>query len=322
MIHVCRHVSPEGPTIVGGVDALDLPIEDGELRWVDLEAPTEEEVRRVGKVFGLHPLALDDCLSDDHHPKLDDYGDHVFLIARGVDPTPGTEGFLTTKVAAFLSEKWLVTYHRVPMAATTEVRNRLAEGGVRIFELGCDQVLHAVLDRVVDAYFPALEELGDELGLIEDRIFEGDEQRILERLLAIRRDLLHLRRHAAPQRELVSKLARGDVRFIDPASAPYFRDIYDHTFRIAEVIDNLRELAAGILEIQLSKAANRTNEIMRVLTVITTVFIPLNFLVGLYGMNFEHMPELKIWWAYPAVLCLMVLLAGLMVLAFKRRRWL
>ena len=145
---------------------------------------------------------------------------------------------------------------------------------------------------------------------------------MLERLLSIRRDLLHLRRHAAPQRDLFGRLSRGDPRFIDPKTALYFRDVYDHTFRIAEMIDNLRELTSGVLEAYLSMMANRTNEVMRVLTVITTIFIPLTFLAGVYGMNFHHMPELELAWAYPALWIVMVLLAGGMVLLFRRRRWL
>jgi magnesium transporter len=292
------------------------------LLWVDLEGPTAEEIELARVRFDLHELAIDDCLSTDHQPKMEDFPGHVFLIARGIDPTPGKPGFGTAKLAAFLCNDWLVTWHRAALPAATEVSARVRDKGERIFELGCDQVLYEILDRLVDSYLPELDEIGDELEEIEQRVFDRPEKEELERLLAIRRDLLHLRRHALPQRDLFNRLARGDVRFIDARSAPYYRDVHDHTLRVVDLVDNFRDIASGTLEAWLSMVANRTNDVMRVLTVITTIFIPLTFLAGVYGMNFKHMPELELTWTYPALWGVMIFVGGGLAFLFHRRRWL
>jgi magnesium transporter len=321
VIRVFRHYA-DGHTEAATAAAVDVELVPGELRWVDLEAPTDEELATVARAHGLHPLAVEDCRSRDHQPKLELYADHAFVICRGIGGPKAHDEYSTAKLASFLSKSWLVTYTSVPLPAVAIVRDLVSQGGRQIFELGCDQVLYALLSRLLDSYFPELDRIADELEELEEGVVDPDVEFSTERLLGLRRELLHLRRHAAPQRELFSHLSRGDMPYVDPNSTPFFRNLHDATFRISETIDNLRELASGIFDGYLSLVANRTNETMRVLTVITSIFIPLTFVVGVYGMNFKFMPELDWHYGYTAVWVAMIVIAIGMIWLFKRKKWL
>ena len=321
MIRVFRHFT-DGRTEIADDTVLDAPFEPGELRWIDLEAPTDEELAATARAYGLHPLAVEDCRSPDHQPKLELYADHAFVICRGIGGAKVVQEYSTAKLASFLSKRWLVTYTSVPLPSVATVRDLVAQGGRQIFELGCDQVLYALLARLLDSYFPELDRIADELEQLEEAVVDPDVKFSTEKLLGLRRELLHLRRHAAPQRELFSHLSRGDMPYVDPNSTPFFRNLHDATFRISDTIDNLRELASGIFEGYLSLVANRTNETMRVLTVITSIFIPLTFIAGVYGMNFKFMPELDWHYGYSAVWIVMIVIAVAMLALFKRKGWL
>lgn len=289
--------------------------------WVDVQETDEAELQQLGQAFGFHALSLEDCLHFSELPKLDEFADYMFLVVHGVqgDPSGGTSEL--PELNAFLGRNFLVTVHLVPIAAIDAVWSRQADGPVHP-ALGLEFVLHAVLDNLVDSYFPLVRYWEERIEALEDGVMEGKTVDVLGDGSAIRRHLLHLRRTLGPQRQLYDRLARAGAPFLSPASTLYFRDVYDHAARLHEMIEIDRELLNTTLEAHLALVSNRTNRIMQKLTVVTSIFLPLTFIVGIYGMNFHFMPELTWRYGYIAAWSLMVALSGAMLAFFKRRGWL
>jgi magnesium transporter len=264
-------------------DAIDDLLERDEFFWLDLTDPDVAASRSLQQLFGFHPLALEDMLKRDQRPKLEDYGDYMFLVYYGAG-RKGGEARLE-EVHAFLSGNYLVTSHRYPCPALEEVRQRLTQQDPRSEQF----VVYRVVDGLTDSFFPVLDRIDDEIEQLEDEIFDRSDPRQLERITKLRRELVELRRVVAPQRDL---LARGideivAIPGLEADSRTYFRDVYDHSIRIADQIDSYRDLVAGTRDAYLSVVSNRLNQITKQLTVVATVFLPLSFLVGFFGQNFK-----------------------------------
>lgn len=289
--------------------------------WVDITRPTKEDIEPLlEEWFRFHELATEDSLSPNTQPKYDRFPKYDFLVFRGIGMDGGRE-MQAHKIASFLGENFLFTIHKEPLDAVEGVWNRLRQDR-RILQRGPDFVLYSVLDLLVDSHFPLLEQIEERMDEIHELMFKYPSQSLLDELLDLKRELNMMRRHTLPQRELFNQISRGDAQFIQRDHLIYFRDLYDHMFRIGETIDLERDLASTTMEAYLSVVANRTNDIMKVLTIISTVLLPMNFIAGVYGMNFQFMPELQWHYGYLFAIGLMTAFAGAMLLGFWRKGWL
>lgn len=281
-------------------------------------------IETLGRHFGLHRLALEDVLNTHQRPKLELFDDHVFVVAR----LPSGETGVTRQLALFLGQGWLLSFAEQDEAVLEPVRQRLRTGRGRLREQSADYLLYALLDAVIDSYFPLLETLGERLEALEDAVLDRPEPELIGQIHAIKHELLALRRAIWPLRELLNGLLRGDGGLLSPQVGLYLRDCYDHVIQLIDIIETYREIASGLVDIYLSSQSARMNEIMKVLTIIATIFIPLGTIAGIYGMNFDteaspyNMPELGWRYGYPYALTIMAVLATGMLAWFWRRGWL
>ncbi len=267
----------------------------GVLRWADLTAPTAPELELLRERFDFHPLTIEDCAHLDQRPKLEEYRDHLFLVTQGFSIKGGKVDELELQeLHAFLSERYLVTVHETPIAALEETWQRLSKEP-KLLERGVDFVYYLVVDGIVDDNFPILDCIADELDELEDSVLAAPQRRDLQSIFELKRHLVTMRKVLSPQRDVLGLLTkRGDAR-IGERTALYLRDVYDHLVRINESIEANRDLLGNALEAYLSAVGQRTNEIMKYLTIMSAVFLPLAFVVGFFGQNFDNLPFLPEW---------------------------
>jgi magnesium transporter len=294
--------------------------------WVNVDGLGDAKVvARLGEIFGLHPLALEDVLNTHQRSKVEQYGDHLFIVARMIE---GGADFETDQLGMFLGQRFVVTFQHLVGDCLDPLRERIRVGRGIIRTAGPDYLAYAMLDAVVDSYFPVLERFGEEIEALEDAIINNPDRGIISHTHEVKSKLLVLRRAIWPLREALHVLVRDPNPVIHEDTRVYLRDCSDHTFQIIDLLETYRELASDLLELYHSSLSNRMNEVMQVLTVIATIFIPLTFIVGIYGMNFDtavspwNMPEVKWYYGYPAVWGLMIAIAGGLLLFFRRKGWL
>ena len=320
MITAFRYVTNETCHELHDAGDISKP-QNGEALWVDLEAPAPEEGEILSRVFNFHPLAIEDCWHEPQTAKVDDYGDYLFMVVHGVRYDAATEDFITHELQVFLGPNYLVTFHSFH-SRSVEAAQSYVRRNPHVMARGMDFMLHQILDRLIDNYFPKLEILEDKIEELEAAIFTDPRPELMNRVFDLRRHVLHLKRVASQEREVFAAISRGAFPFVNERAQIYFRDIYDHVFRIVEIADNHRETMNIMLQAYLSTVSNKLNHTMRILTVIATLMLPLTVITGVYGMNFEHMPELGWRYGYHATLLGMALLAGGMLFYFRRRNWL
>jgi magnesium transporter len=305
------------------VEKLKLALaEPAGLLWVNLERPDEAEANTILKdVFNFHPLSIEDCLSTGYQPpKVDDFGNSIFLIIHALHPGKELSVMETHELNLFLGKNYLVTcYLHDSMPAVDHIWQRLQRDN-RLHSNGADFLCHAVLDKLVDEYMPVIDHMDDEIDWLEDQVLAKPNPVTLERVLSLKHSVMALRRILSPQREVINRLARDEFSQIDRQTRIYFRDIYDHLVRIQDLSESIRDIVTGALDIHLSSTSLRLNEIMRALTVVSTIFLPLSFQAGVYGTNFKHFPELE--WGYPWVWLLYIGVAAGFLLYFKHQKWL
>jgi len=307
-------------------EALDGLRGSGRVHWIHVIGLADVSVvEHLGKAFDLHPLALEDVLTLGQRPKVEEFDDTVFCIVQHL--AYGREGLEKTQVSLFLGTNFVITFQPRGTDLFEPVRERLVKGRAKLRQKGAGYLAYAILDLIVDAAFPALEALGDHLDAIEEGILEKPDQEDIENLQGVRRELLVLRQVLWPQREVMGRLSREEHELMADDLRVYFRDCYDHAVQALEVSENFREMASGLLDIYLTSLSHRLNDVMKVLTIISTVFMPLSFLAGVYGMNFDraqplNMPELG--WRYGYLGFWGVTLAGIatMLWLFRRKGWL
>lgn len=289
--------------------------------WIDVIGVGDVvRLQALGEEFGLHRLALEDVVNVHQRAKVEDYGEHAFLVMRMIDATTPAE---TEQFAMFVGADFVLTFQERPGDCFGMVRQRLRDAAGQMRKRGADYLAYALIDSVVDAYFPVLERLDERLEAIELAILAGKELgNAVPDLHGVRRCLLELRRAVWPLREATSTLVRGEGKHFSNDVLVYLRDVHDHVVQLLDLLENYRELTSSLLDLHLSTVNHRLNEVIKLLTVISTIFIPLTFLVGVYGMNFDWMPELRVWWGYPACLLVMAVIAALMLRWFRRRHWL
>jgi magnesium transporter len=290
--------------------------------WIHVTGrPDPKLLTDLGQFFGLHPLALEDVLNAGQRPKADVYEGQLFVILSEMRQTP--DGLQAVQVSFFQGENFVISIQEDGAEDLFEpIRKRLRQTGSRLRSKDSDYLLYALIDLVVDRKFPMLERIGERIEQLDDELLERPSRSSVGQIHGLKRDLLVIRRFCWPEREAIGWLLRDEASLIGREARTYLRDCYDHSVQIIDLLETYREMVSMQMEVYLSAISHRLNEIIRVLTVISTIFIPLTFITSLYGMNFEHMPELRSPWGYPAVLLVMASLAVLMVLWFWRRGWL
>ncbi len=296
---------------------------DGKIRWIEFNGLGDvDALKALGQKFSLHPLALEDVLNVGQRPKLELYPGHLFMIAQMIYHD-AEECLCGEQVSIFVCGNFLISIQEDSETDVFEpVRQRIRGGGGNIRTMKADYLAYALLDAIVDHGFPVLEEIGEALQEIEDAVLTSPNKDTIGQLHSLKRTLMQLRRFVWPERDVVNSLLHGDSGFIQPETKVYLRDLYDHTVQIMDLIESYRDVATSLMDMYLSSVGLRTNEVMRVLTVISSIFIPLTFLVGVYGMNFANMPELHTRWGYWILWVVMVVIAVGQLIFFRRKKWL
>lgn len=296
--------------------------DDAGVTWVDVGGVHQVEVLdTIGKRFNLHPLLVEDIANTDQRPKLDDYDSHIFLVMKVLTATDRGD-ILVEQVSFVLGRNYVLSFQENGTDVFSSVRERLRNGRGRLRQNGPDYLLYALVDAAVDQYFSILEALEEKIESLQERVMADPKSDTLKDIHALKRQLLFARRAIWPLREATNSLSRADAPLLHESTKVFFRDVYDHVVQIVDTIETLREMVSASLDIYLSSVSYRLNAVMRVLTVITTIFMPLSFIASIYGMNFEYMPELKWAWGYPVVLGVMGIVAVGMLIGFRHRRWL
>lgn len=296
------------------------------LLWVDFVNESPERCLPILQSFGFHPLAIDDALQETHSPKLDDWGDYLYIALNYLNAEENGDSWETEvdELDIFLGQNYIVTHHDHPISAIDETW-AACDRDPRNVQEGADHILYKITDNLVAGYMPAVEKIDEAIDQIEDQVFDRPSPRTLERLFGLKRVLLAMRRILLPQREVLNKLARDDYKVIDPKDRIFFRDIYDHLVRLHDLNESLRDLVGGVVDTYLSVVNNRMNEIMKTLTTITVLFMPLTFLTGFFGMNFfEPLGNLKSWTTNPVFYLTMVTIFVMpigMYIWMRRRTW-
>jgi magnesium transporter len=291
--------------------------------WIDIDGLKQMNIlEKLGTCYGFHPLVLEDILSD-QRPKVEDYDDYIFIVLKMVHyhEQNGDEAMEANQISLILGPNYVVSFKEKAGEFFTPLRMRLKTGKGKIRKQGADYLAYSMIDAIVDHYFVVMEKLGDRFEDLEDAVVANPEPGILPTIYNLKRDMLFMRKSVWPLREAISRLQRTDSHLITEATKIYLRDVYDHTIQVIENIETFRDMSASLLETYLSSLSNKLNEVIKVLTIISTIFIPLTFLAGLYGMNFRYMPELESSAGYPAVLVLMLLVVGVMLAYFRRKGW-
>jgi magnesium transporter len=302
------------------LDALPLPT-DGSITWVDVGGVHNMDIlESFGKQFQLHPLLLEDIANTDQRPKLDDYDTYLFLVLKMLSVTD-RQDIVVEQVSLVLGRNFVLSFQENGTDVFSSVRDRLRGGKGRLRQSEADYLLYALVDAIVDQYFTVVEVLGEKIEVLQDVVVSDPKPETLHQIHALKRQLLFLRRAVWPLREATNSLSRSECPLLRESTKIFFRDVYDHVVQIVDTIETLREMVSASLDIYLSSISYRLNAVMKVLTIITTIFMPLTFIVGIYGMNFEHMPELKWEWGYPLVLGVMAAIAIAMLGFFIRKKW-
>ena len=291
--------------------------------WINIDGLHDVQViEKIGQHFDLHPLLLEDILNTEQRPKMEDFGDYIFLVVKMLYYNDQAEQVEAEQVSLILGSSWVISFQERPGDVFNAVRERIQKGKGRIRKMEADYLAYSLLDAIVDNYFIIMEKFGDRIEDTETELAISPTRQTLQAIRTIKREMIFLRKSVWPLREVVSSLERGESPLIHESIGIYLRDVYDHTIQVIDTVESFRDMISGMLDIYLSSISNRMNEVMKVLTIFAAIFIPLTFVVGIYGMNFEYIPELKWHWGYFGVLAIMASIAGVMLFYFKRKRWL
>jgi len=324
MIKCAFYLAPDGKRLDElNVEQIKDMLATGEgLLWVDIEDATKEDAELLSNVFCFHPLAVADCISKNiHPPKIDDFEDYLFVIVHGINYHIEADVVETTELALFLGKNYVVTTHDVPMRSVSSMLDRVRKDG-RPMRRGVDFLAHDILDALVDNIMPTIDEMNDKSATIEAEALHEPKRETLTSIMQLKRSILALERILSPQRGAIDRLSRGEYALISERAQIYYRNIYDHLLRIEMLTYNLRDMVESTLSTYLSSVSNRMNEVMKVLTLVATIFIPLTFIAGIYGMNFANMPELQWRHGYFSILIAMAVIGISLVVYFRRKRWL
>lgn len=290
--------------------------------WINIDGIHDIAVmEHIGRHFGLHPLTLEDVLNTTQRPKAEAFDDYLYVVMKMLHHDEKDDLIYSEQISLILGKNVLISFQESAGDVFEPVRERIRKGKGRIRTGGCDYLAYALIDAIVDNYFVILEKLGERLEILEEGIDDHPEAGILADIHTIRRELIYLRKQVWPLREIIAHFLKDDVDFIGAATRLFMRDVYDHTIQTIDTIESFRDILSGMQDLYLSIISNRMNEVMKVLTIIATIFIPITFVVGIYGMNFTHMPELTWRWGYLLVWMIILAIVVGMLVFFRRKKW-
>lgn len=293
------------------------------ISWVNVAGLHDlNATETIGQTFGIHPLLLEDILNTEQRPKVEQYDDYLFMILKLIHWREDRSEIETEQISIVLDRNYVITFQEQEQDIFEPLRQRIRAGKGRIRQFGSDYLAYSLLDMVVDHYFLILENLGEQIEWVEDELVTAPTTATLQQIHDLKRELLSLRRSVWPLREVIVGLQRDESTLIHEATLIYLRDVYEHTIQVIDTIETYRDVVSGLLDVYLSSISNKMNEIMKVLTIIATIFIPLTFITSLYGMNFHYIPELQWRWAYPALWLVLFTISGVMLVYFHRKDWL
>ncbi len=291
--------------------------------WINIDGLHEVEIiEKIGKHFDIHPLILEDILNTRQRPKMEDFESYIFIVLRMIYYDEEKTEITSEQVSIILGSNFVISFQEREGDVFNFVRERLRNSKGRIRKMGADYLAYALVDAIIDNYFIILEKIGEDIEDMEEELVTNPVPETLQTIHDLKREMIVLRKSVWPLREVISALERGESPLIQESTGIYFRDVYDHTIQVIDSIETFRDMVSGMLDIYLSSVSNKMNEVMKVLTIIATIFIPLTFIAGIYGMNFQFMPELGWRWGYPAVWLVMSAVLITMLVYFRRKRWL
>jgi magnesium transporter len=290
--------------------------------WINIDGLHQVDIiDKIGKHFDVHPLLLEDILNTEQRPKMEDFENYIFVVLKMLSHNEKDKQIRSEQISLILGKNFVISFQESEGDVFNAVRDRIRNGKGRIRKMGADYLAYSLIDAIVDNYFIIIEKLGEKIEDVEEELVINPTSETAKIIHYLKREMIFLRKSIWPLREVVNGLNRGESSLIKETTRIYLRDVYDHTIQIIDTIETFRDMLSGMLDIYLSSISNRMNEVMKVLTIIATIFIPLTFIAGVYGMNFEYMPELKWRWGYFAVWFVMLLMGISMVIYFKRKKW-
>jgi len=291
--------------------------------WINVDGVHQVDIiEKIGKHFELHPLIMEDIMNTEQRPKMEDFGPYIYIVLKMLYYDEKENETKIEQVSLILGESFVISFQEMEGDIFDHTRERIRNGKGRIRKMRADYLGYALLDAIVDNYFIILEKLGERIEELEDRLVTDPKPETLQEIHRLKREMIFLRRSVWPLREVINGLERGESSLIHKSCLIYLRDVYDHTIQVIDTVETFRDMVSGMHDTYLSFVSNRMNEVMKVLTIIATIFIPLTFIAGIYGMNFKFMPELEWRWAYFVVWVVIVIVAAIMVIFFKRKKWL
>jgi len=293
------------------------------MTWINIDGLHDISImEKTGKHFDIHPLILEDILNTGQRPKFVDMGKYIFLVLKMLRYDEQNRTIISEQVSIVLALNYVISFQENIGDVFDPIRDRIRNAKGRIRKTGPDYLMYALLDAIVDGYFCILEKLGDKIESLEEELVDNPTENTIKQIHHLKRELIYLRRSVWPLRELISGMERSESTLITQTTDVYLRDLYDHTIQVIDTMESFRDMVSGMLDIYLSSISNRMNAVMKVLTIIATIFIPLTFIAGIYGMNFKYMPELQWKWGYLSVWIVMVIIGACMLIYFRRKKWL
>jgi magnesium transporter len=291
------------------------------ITWINISGIHELDViEKTGVQFGLHPLTLEDIVNTEQRPKIEDYKDYIFIVLKALH-YDADQGLKIEQISIIIGVNYVITIQENRKDVFRPVRERIKNSTGRIRKVGADYLVYALIDAIVDNYFVVLEQLEGKIEFLEEELITNPTKTTLHLIHQLKREMLFMRKSLWPSREVINILQRGELPFINETTVVHLKDVYDHTIQVVEIIETLRDILSETLDIYLSSISNRINDVMKILTIITTIFIPLSFVAGIYGMNFKYMPELEWRFGYPVVLIFMAVVGIVMLFFFKKKKW-
>ncbi len=291
--------------------------------WINIDGIHQVAIlEKLGKHFDLHPLLLEDIMHTEQRPKMEDFEDYIFVVLKALYYDEKDNEIKPEQISLILGSTFVISFQEGEGDVFNTIRERIRKAKGRIRKMKADYLAYALVDTIVDHYFIVLEKLGEKIENMEEDLVTNPTPETLQAIHTLKRELIFLRKSVWPLREAVNSLERGESSLIHESTGIYLRDVYDHTIQVIDTIETFRDMVSGMLDIYLSSVSNKMNEVMKVLTIIATIFIPLTFIASIYGMNFKYIPELEWHWGYPAILFVMVAVGISMLAFFRRKRWL
>ena len=291
--------------------------------WINIDGLHDVDIiEKIGGQYDFHPLVLEDILHTGQRPKFEDYEKYIYIVLMMLSFDDENQTVQSEQVSMVLGKNYVISFQENVGDVFEQIRDRIRNAKGRIRKMGADYLMYAILDAIVDNYFSILEKLGEKIEFLEEELVSNPTEKTLQQIHNLKREMIHLRKSVWPLRELISTFERSESELIEESTEAYLRDVYDHTIQVIDTVESFRDMITGMVDLYLSSVSNRMNEVMKVLTIIATIFIPLTFIAGIYGMNFEYMPELKWKFGYFGVWLIMLVITGGMFYYFRKKKWL